>query len=86
MPSHKGAGKKSNVTIKQDDPRMIHLRDHFDYLHKFGEVKATKVIATVVDGARGLTNQQDTDGNTYLPISMGYRNCNYERAISLSTK
>ncbi len=47
-------GKKSNVTIKHDDPRMIHPRDHFDYLHKFGEVKAVKVIATVVDGARGL--------------------------------
>ena len=54
MPRHKGAGKKSNVTIKHDDPRMIHLRDHFDYLHKLGEVKAVKVIATVVDGARGL--------------------------------
>ena len=64
MPRHKGAGKKSNVTINHDDPRMIHLRDHFDYLHKFGEVKATKVIATVVDGARGLANRQDTDGNT----------------------
>ena len=44
MPRHKGAGKKSNVTIKHDDPRMIHLRNHFDYLHKLGEVKATKVM------------------------------------------
>ena len=56
---------------------MIHLRNHFDYLHKFGEVKAVKFIATVVDGARGLANRQDTDGNTYLPITMGYRNCYY---------
>ena len=48
MPRHKGAGKKSNVTIKHDDPRMIHLRNHFDYLHKLGEVRATKVIATAV--------------------------------------
>jgi hypothetical protein len=56
MPRHKGAEKKSNVTIKHDDPQMIHLRDHFDYLHKLGEVKAVTVIATEVDGARGLAN------------------------------
>ena len=42
MPRHKGAGKKSNVTIKNDDPRMIHLRHHFDYLHKLGEVRASQ--------------------------------------------
>ncbi len=74
MPRHKGAGKKSNMTIKHDDPHMIHLRNHFDYLHMLGEVRATKVIATVVDGAHGLANPQDTDRNIYLPISMGYRN------------
>ena len=44
------------MTIKHDDPQMIHLRNHFDYLHKLGEVRAVKVIATVVDGARGLAN------------------------------
>ena len=86
MPRHKGAGKKSNVTIKHDDPRMIHLRDHFDYLHKLGEVKAVKVIATVVDGARGLANRQDTDGKIYLPISMGYRNCYCRYMESLGYK
>jgi len=31
-------------------------RNHNDYLHKLGEVRATKVIATVVDGGRGLAN------------------------------
>ena len=65
---------------------MIHLRNHFDYLHKLGEVRATKAIATVVDGARGLANQQDTDGNIYLPISMGYRNCYYWYMESLGYK
>ena len=65
---------------------MIHLRNHFDYLHKLGEVRATKVIATVVDGARGLANRQDTDGNIYLPISMGYRNCYYRYMESLGYK
>lgn len=86
MPRHKGAGKKSNVTIKNDDPRMIHLRHHFDYLHKLGEVRATRVIATVVDGERGLANREDTNGNTYLPISMGYRNCYYRYMESLGYK
>ena len=75
MPRHKGLGKRSNVTIKNDDPRMIHLQNHFDYLHKLGQVRATRVIATVVDGERGLTNREDTNGNIYLPISMGFRNC-----------
>lgn len=28
MPHHKGAGRKSNITIKHDDPRIIHLRNH----------------------------------------------------------
>jgi hypothetical protein len=86
MPRHKGAGKKSNVTIKNDDPRMIHLRHHFDYLHKLGEVRATRVIATVVDGERGLANREDTNGNIYLPISMGYRNCYYRYLESLGYK
>jgi hypothetical protein len=65
---------------------MIHLRNHFDYLHKLGEVKAVKVIATFVDGARGLANPPDTDGNTYLPISMEYRNCYYRYMESLGYK
>jgi hypothetical protein len=56
MPHHKGAGKKSNVAIKDDDPCMIHLRNHFDYLYKLGEVRVTKVIAKVVDGACGCAN------------------------------
>ena len=52
-------------------------------MHKLGEVRATKVIATVVDGAHGLANRQDTDGNIYLQISMGYRNCFYRYMESL---
>ena len=34
MPCHKGAGKQSDVIIKNDDPRMIHLQNHFNYLNK----------------------------------------------------
>ena len=65
------------MTIKDDDPCMIHLRNHFDYLHQLREVRATRVIATVVDGERGLANSEDTNGNTYLPISMGFHNWYY---------
>jgi hypothetical protein len=71
MPHHKGAGKKSNMTIKYDDPPMIHMRNQFGCLHKLGEVRATRLIAKVVDRARGRANREDTDGNTYLPIGMG---------------
>jgi hypothetical protein len=49
MPHHMGEGKKSNVTIKDDDPHMIHLRNHVGYLHKLGKVRAIRVIAKVVD-------------------------------------
>jgi hypothetical protein len=74
------------VTIKNDDPHMIHVRNHFDYLHKLGEVRATKVIATVADGGRGRANREDMDGNTYLPMSMGYCNCCYRYMESLGFK
>jgi len=34
-----------------------------------------KVIKTVVDGEGGHADRMDTEGNVYLPIHMGYRNC-----------
>ena len=45
-----------------------------------------KVIATVVDGACGHASREDTDGNIYLPISMGYCNCYYRSIESLGFK
>ncbi len=36
-----------------------------------------KVIKTVVGGEEGHANHMDTEGNVYLPIHMGYRNCYY---------
>ena len=44
------------------------------------------MIAKVVDGARGRANREDTNGNIYLPISMGYRNCYYRYMESLGFK
>ncbi len=74
------------MAIKDDDPHMIHLRNHFYYLHKFGKVRAIEGIATVVDGAHGRANRVDTDGHIYLPISMGYYNCYYCYMESLGYK
>jgi hypothetical protein len=33
---------------------MIHLKNHFKYLHKLAEDRAVKVIQTVVDGEGGV--------------------------------
>ncbi len=39
-----------------------------------GEVRATQVVATLVDGVLGCENRGDTIDNMYLLISMGYHN------------
>jgi hypothetical protein len=62
---------------------MIHLKKHFEYLHKVAEDQAVKVIKTVVAGEGGRENRMDTEGNVYLPIHMGYRNCYYRYMESL---
>ena len=46
-----------------------------------GEVRATRVVATLVDGVAGRDNRDDTTDMVYLPISMGYRNC-YKRYMA----
>jgi hypothetical protein len=81
MPLHKLAGRKSNNAIADDDERGKTLTEHFEYLLELGEVRATRVIATLVDGVQGHANRDDTVDMVYLPISMGYRNC-YQRYMS----
>lgn len=81
MPLHKLAGRKSNNAIADDDERGKILTEHFEYLLQLGEVRATRVIATLVDGVQGHANRDDTTDMVYLPISMGYRNC-YQRYMS----
>ena len=46
-----------------------------------GEVRATRVVATMVDGVAGRANRDDTTDMVFLPISMGYRNC-YKRYMA----
>ncbi len=81
MPLHKLGGRQTNNSIKDDDERGKTLKEHFEYLLSLGDVQATRVIATLVDGVQGHANCQDTVDMVYLPITMGYRNC-YRRYMS----
>ena len=47
MPVHKLKGKKSHNSLKEDDQRAKDLKDHFEYLLKLGEVRATRVMADI---------------------------------------
>ena len=57
---------------------------HFEYLKNLGEVRATRVVSTLVDGMIQVRNREDEKAAaevTYLPISMGYRQC-YRRYMA----
>jgi hypothetical protein len=45
---------------------------HFEYLKNLGEVRATQVVAPLVDGMQGHANYDNSINVTYLPICMGY--------------
>ena len=49
------AGVKSNIT-RVNDLLLKGLNRLFDYLLQLSEVRATRVIATLVDGVAGCTN------------------------------
>ena len=74
MPFSGNHGKPSHATMRADDPRAAPLKHHMEYLLELGEVFATCVVATLVDGVQGCVNREDTVDNVYLPMSMGYRN------------
>ncbi len=48
---------------------------YFEYLKNLGEVRATRVVATLINGMQGNTNCNNSINETYLPISMGYWSC-----------
>jgi len=70
---HKSTGKIAHYFI--DAEREKHLKEHFERLLQLGEVRATRVIATVVDGEQGHANREDTVDMVYLPTSFGFRPC-----------
>jgi hypothetical protein len=43
--------------------RLAPLNSHYEYLLQLGEVRATKVISTLVDGVVGHANRDDTEEN-----------------------
>ena len=82
MPFSNNHGKCSHAAMKKNNPRSESLKHHLEYVLNLGDVRATRVVVTLVDGIRGLTNREDTIEMVYLPISMGYRNC-YKRYMAL---
>ena len=77
MPVHKHTGRIApNAVI--DEKRTKALKDHFESLLSLGEVRATRVISTLVDGEQGRANREDTTDMVYLPLSFGFRPC-YKR-------
>jgi hypothetical protein len=81
-PQHKGKGKVAHNAIRHNDACLVPLKAHFDYMMNLGEVRVTRVAATLVDGVAGHPNREDTEDMVYLPISMGYRNC-YKRYMDV---
>ena len=84
LPLHKSTEKTSYNAIENDPERLEPLRNHFEYLKQLGEVRATRVISTLVDGMIQQRNRNDATASsnvTYLPISLGYRPC-YRRYLS----
>ncbi len=75
MPSHKSIGKKNYNAIKKNDQKYEPLMRHFEYLKNLGEVRATRVVATLVNEMQGYANCDNSINVTYLPLSMGYRSC-----------
>ncbi len=67
--------KPSHAQMKVDDPRLAPLLAHLDLLLNLGEVCATRVVSTLVDGMQGHANRKGTIAHVYLPILMGYRSC-----------
>ena len=86
LPLSGNHGVTGNNAIKDNDPRLGPLKFHLDYLLSLGEVRATRVVATLVDGIQGHANCDDTVDMVYLPISMGFRSCYKQYMHSLGFK
>jgi hypothetical protein len=82
MPAHKSIGKKNYNAIEKDDQKYEPLMRHFEYLKNLGEVRVTRVVATLVNGMQGHANRDKSPDMTYLPISLGYWSC-YKQYMAL---
>jgi hypothetical protein len=68
-------------SILLDEKRLVPLMRHLEHLTKLGEVRATRCVATLVDGTLGHANRDDDDDAVYIPMHMGYRSC-YNRYMA----
>jgi hypothetical protein len=57
MPAHKSIEKKNYNAIEKNDQKYDPLMRHLEYLKNLGEVRATGVLATLVDGMQGHANR-----------------------------
>ena len=68
--------KGRSTAMKDTDPRIPPLVDHFEELLLLGEVKATRLVSEMVDGMEMYSICPNTteanDENVYLPSSDGY--------------
>ncbi len=69
MLAHKSIWKKNYNAIEKIDQKYEPLLRHFEYLKNLGEVRATKVIATLVDGMQDHAKRNNFLDVIYLPIS-----------------
>jgi len=78
LPDHKSIWKKNYNAVEKNERKYQPLLHHFEYLKNHGEVQATRVVATLVEGMGGHANRDNNIDVIYLPILMGYRSC-YKR-------
>ncbi len=81
MPAHKSIGKKNYNAIERNNQKYEPLMRHFGYLKNLGEVQATQVFATLVNGMQSHANCNNSLDVTYLPILLGYWSC-YKRYMA----
>ena len=81
FPRHKAVGKPNYNAIENNTRKLEPLVSHFEYLMNLGEVRATRVVSTFVDGMGSHKNRDASLDVTYLPISLAYRPC-YRRYMS----
>ena len=88
LPQHNSVGKKNYNNVEKNERKYQPVLHHFEYLKNLGEVRATRAVATMVDGVGGHANRDDNIEVIYLPISMGYRSCykRYMKALGYNVR
>jgi hypothetical protein len=67
MLMHKAKGKTNYNSHSNNEHKMGPLMRHFEYLMELGdEVRATRVVTTLVEGMQARVNRDDDDGARYL--------------------